>query len=146
MSVSKPAGRPLLKYKVHWHVMFTHFPISLYMASALFMVLHEFTLTACFEEAGFYLLLAATAVLIPTTLTGWFTWKRQYKAARTRIFTYKIRIAYAMLTLSILLIPLRVVFIPLSHTTWHFIYAAGFVALFLGSLAEGYYGGRLNHR
>jgi len=79
-----------IREHMHWHVVLTHFPISFFMVSAGFMVLHMFTLTGCFEIAAFLSLLAGTVMLIPTAATGWSTWKSKYKGANTKIFRYKI--------------------------------------------------------
>ena len=116
------------------------------MVSAGFMALHVFTLTECFEFTAFLCLLAGGAVLIPTTLTGWSTWKSKFKGANTKIFRYKIKISYAMIVLTLALIGARVYLVNMSHTAWHIVFSMGFVLLFIGAMTEGYYGGQLNHR
>lgn len=146
MSSPTLPGNASTKYRIHWHVLFTHFPVSLIMSSAGFMIAHVFTNVSCFELAGYITLISSAAILLPTTVSGWVDWKRKYKGAHTKTFIYKTRIAYAMLAVSIILIALRNIFLPAEHTIWHFVYAGGFVLLFIGALAEGYYGGRLNHR
>ncbi len=133
-------------YKIHWHVLLVHFPISFFTVSAGFMILHMFTNVECFELSGYLTLLAGAIAMVPTTFTGWSSWKKSYKGARTRIFLYKIRISFAMLALSLLLIVLRNVFLPGLHSIWHWVYGVGFALLFLGAMSEGFYGGRLNHR
>ena len=133
------------KYKIHWHVLFTHFPISFFMVSAGFMVLHLFTNVDCFELSGFLTLAAGALMMLPTTISGWLTWKSKYKGATTKIFLYKIRISFGMIALSLLLVAFRWVFSATVHTVWHFIYGVGFVLLFAGALLEGYYGGKLRH-
>ena len=135
------------KHKLHAHVLFTHFPISFFTASAGFMLLHMFTNTECFESAAFLSLVAAVALTIPTAITGWTTWKSKFKGARTKIFDTKIFLAAFMISLGILLIILRTYFIERGeHTIWHYLFSFGFVALFYASMMEGYYGGPLNHR
>jgi len=129
-----------------WHVALIHFPISFFTVSAGFMVLHMFTLNLCFEVAAFLCLVAGAAMLIPTTWTGWSVWKSKYKGADTKIFRYKINISYAMIVLSLVLIGVRGYLVNKSHTIWHIVFTIGFVLLFIGAMAEGFYGGRLNHR
>jgi len=146
MSQTAPAGRAVLKFKIHWHVLVTHFPIALFLASAAFMALHLFTATECFELAGYIMLAGGAIMLVPAVVTGWITWKGRYRGVRGKIFVPKIRIAYAMVGLSAALLIFRGFFVHTEHTLWHFVYGVGFVILFLGALAEGYYGGRLNHR
>jgi uncharacterized membrane protein len=140
------AGQTKLKYKIHWHVLFTHFPVSFFALSSGFMILHLFTYQHCFELAAFVSLLAGALILIPTAVSGWSTWKGRYKGMRGRMFLYKIRVAFGMLTLSLLLILTRLVFPPPLDTAWIYIYAAGILSLLAGAMVEGFYGGRLNHR
>jgi uncharacterized membrane protein len=99
MSTSTPLHGIGTRYNLRWHVIFTHFPISFFMVSAGLMALHLFTETECFELAGFLSLVAGTVMLIPTTITGWRTWKSRYKGASTALFQYKIRIAFGMIAL-----------------------------------------------
>ncbi len=140
------SGRATSRYQLHWHVMFVHFPISCFMVSAGFMVLHLFTETGCFELAGFLTLITGAVMMVPTTLSGYLTWKSKYKGAATKIFLYKVRISYGMLALSLALLLFRAVFVSTEHTIWHSAYGTGFVVLVAGAFLEGYYGGRLNHR
>jgi hypothetical protein len=134
-----------LEKNLHWHVVFTHFPISFFMVSAGFMLLHVFTMTECFETSAFISLIAGAAVMVPTTLTGWWTWKTKYKGGKTNLFQYKINISFGMIGLSVLLIVLRFALMSVSHLLWHLTFLIGFLVLFAGALTEGYYGGRLNH-
>jgi uncharacterized membrane protein len=135
------------KHKIHTHVLFTHFPISFFTASAGFMVLHLFTNTDCFESAAYLTLVAGVVMTIPTAMTGWTTWKSKYKGARTRIFDNKIYLSIFMLALGTLLIFFRNYLIPKGeHTIWHYFFGFGFLALFFAAMMEGYYGGPLNHR
>ncbi|MCL7489687.1 MAG: hypothetical protein M8357_16085 [Desulfobulbaceae bacterium] len=146
MGNSAPAGRAKLQYKIHWHVLFTHFPVSFFLLSTIFMLLHLATRQGCYELAAFVSILAGALVLIPTTISGWLTWKKGYKGMRGKIFLYKIRIALAMLALSSGLVFNRLVFHPELHVVWMWLYAAGIALLLAGAMAEGFYGGRLNHR
>ena len=145
-------SRPNFNDRMHVHVMTTHFPISLFGAAFLFQILHLFPhqLTACFEVATNVTLLAATVTMIPTTLSGWSTWKTKYKGAHILTFQRKITIAFAMLGFSVVLAIWRVSFIgifeDIPYGTWHWLYLAGNTLLILGAVAEGYYGGHLNHR
>ncbi len=147
---SAPPGPAPRRYRIHWHVFLTHFPISFFGVAFGFQVLHLFLFPVCFELATNVSLMAGTALLIPTTLTGWLTWKGFYKGAKGLIFRRKISISLAMLALSIPLTIWRTVFLsafedaPLSP--WHWIYFAGNALLILGAIGEGFYGSRLTHR
>jgi len=146
MTLTSRARGILLRYKIHWHLLVTHFPISFFTASAGFMAAHVFTANECFEQASFLTLVAAGIALVPATLTGWYTWKKDYKGIRGKIFVCKTRISYGMLALTAILVSLRNVFLPGHHSIWHCVYAVGFLSLFVASIAEGFYGGRLHHR
>jgi hypothetical protein len=138
------------KYTWHWHVLLVHFPTSAFLGSFVFMMLHLITMTTCFELAAFVSLILGALVMIPTTISGWITWKRKYKGIKGKIFLSKIRISFAMIAVSIALIAYRSTFVTedldVLHNAWHFLFYVGGTLLFVGAVAEGYFGGRLNHR
>lgn len=136
--------RPFFK-RVWWHVLLTHFPISFFMISAGFMVLHLYTDSACYEKTAFLCLAAGTAALLPAAVSGWLTWQGRYHGARTGVFLRKMRIAYLIIPLGIALVSWRMFFKTTIHTAWHYLYSAGIVCLFVGVVLEGMHGGRLNH-
>jgi hypothetical protein len=144
---SKPQGLLSIIYEQHWHVVFTHFPVSFFIGSALFMILHfaSYANRNAYELASFVLLVAGMVVMWPTTITGWHTWKKHYHGAHAKLFLYKIRTAFGMIALSILLVAWRAAFPPPKDTFWFYGYAIGIFLLFIGSGIEGFYGGRLNH-
>jgi len=137
-------------YHVHWHVFIIHFPISFFVAAFGFQILHLFTRPVCFEDATNVALIAGSVVLIPTTWSGWWTWKTRYHGAHVFIFQRKIMIAFIMQGLSLALAIWRVGFTGAfenDHTSMaHWTYLFGNTLLMIGASAEGYYGGRLNHR
>ena len=61
-----------------------HFPISLFGVAFGFQILHLFIAPACFELATNVTLLGGAVMMIPTTWTGWFTWKGDYIDADLR--------------------------------------------------------------
>jgi len=146
MSNGAQAGQTKLKYKIHWHVLLTHFPVSFFLLSTGFMLLHLYTRRDCFELATFLSVLAGALVLIPATISGWLTWKGRYKGLRSKMFLSKIRIAFGMIALSLALVLIRIVFHPQLHIVWMWVYAPGILLLLTGTMVEGLYGGRLNHR
>jgi uncharacterized membrane protein len=143
-------GSPASHRRNHWHVLFTHFPISLFGTAFVFQVLHLFMAPVCFELATNVTLLGGTVLLIPTILTGWSEWRRRYHGASGLIFRVKVRTALAMAALSIPLVIWRIAALGLFEealeSPGHWIYLAGNTALIMGAIVEGYYGGRLNHR
>lgn len=138
------------RFRVHWHVILTHFPVSGFAGAFLFMTLHLVTRDRCMGAASFVALLAATAILIPTTFTGWLEWRTTYRSFMNKVFRNKIRMSAVMIPVAIALgtyqsqqpftSPDAVLTIP------HAIYFAGLALLMLGAMAEGYWGGRLHHR
>jgi len=143
-------GRVAPRYKIHWHVLLIHFPISLFGAAFGFQVLHLFIAPTCFELATNVTLIGGAVMMIPTAWTGWFTWKRDYKGAKIMLFQRKIRTALAMLAFSVPLVTWRIIFLGLfeeaPESPAHWIYLAGNTLLIVGAVVEGYYGGRLHHR
>ena len=146
MAEAAPPSRVALAYRVHWHVVFTHFPLSSFLAASLFMLLHVITDNNCYELASAICLELGVAAMPFTLLSGWLTWKKRFKGAATKTFLYKVWIGFAMLALSALLLFWRLAVVdPYADVAWHVAFAAGVFLLLLGAGAEGYYGGRLNH-
>jgi uncharacterized membrane protein len=150
MATVTELNSPKSAYHVHWHILIIHFPISFYVVAFSFQILHLFSRPECFEASTNVALIGGTIVMIPTTLTGWRTWKTRYHGAHVLIFQRKIIIAFILLGLSILLTVWRVALYDTfenSHASvMHWTYLFGNSLLMLGAAAEGYYGGRLNHR
>jgi uncharacterized membrane protein len=137
--------------RMHLHVLSTHFPLALFTVAFGFQILHLFLRqqAANLEFATNITMIAAVVMMIPTTMTGWLTWKSKYKGARVMIFQRKITIAFLMLAFSAALVLWRVGFFGIYEdmsSPWHWVYLAGIALLVAGAAAEGYYGGRLNHK
>ncbi|MCL4473261.1 MAG: hypothetical protein M1539_00725 [Actinobacteria bacterium] len=114
------------------------------------MSLHLITKEVCFARAAFVSLVAGTLVMVPTTATGWFTWKNRYNGVKGKLFLNKIRIAFSMIVISIITTLYQLIS-PIDYTTadydlGYFIYISGVALLLLGAAGEGYFGGRLHHR
>jgi uncharacterized membrane protein len=143
-------GVVLPKSRTHWHVILTHFPISLFGAAFGFQILHLFLAPACFELATNVALMGGVAALLPTIATGWSEWKAHYHGAKGLIFRRKIRTAFGMAALSLPLVLWRIValglFVEAPDSPEHWIFLAGNTFLIVGAVLEGHYGGRLNHR
>jgi uncharacterized membrane protein len=144
---TRPKGLVSIIYEQHWHVELTHFPVSFFVGSALFMILHfaSYSNRDAYELASLVLLIAGMIVMWPTTITGWNTWKGRYHGAHAKIFLYKIRTSFGMIALSVMLVVWRVAAPPPKDTAWFYVYAAGIFLLFIGTVIEGFYGGRPNH-
>lgn len=142
-----PAPREKPTFRIHWHVILTHFPVSAFTGAFIFMGLHLLLGDACWPRAAYVALLAGTVVLVPTTITGLLEWRSTYKRFMNKVFRYKLRIAAGMVPLSIALAVYQT-FVPFDDLAMlpHLLYFGGLGLLVLGSMAEGYYGGRLHHR
>ena len=143
-------GDGALVHQIHWHVLLVHFPISFFIAAFGFQILHLFMAPYCFELATNAMLIGGAFVMIPTVLSGWSSWKNRYKGAPGTLFKRKIVIGFIMLFLSALLAAWRTIgfgfFNEAGENPQHLIYLAGNTLLIVGAIAEGFYGGRLNHR
>lgn len=133
---------------MHWHVLFVHFPISFFGVAFGFQVLHLFFAPACFTLSSTVVLLAGALMMVPTTISGWRSWKINYRGAQTYIFKRKIITAILMLVTSVLLVGWRLLFYSIfteEPQAAHWIYMTGITLLISGAVVEGYYGGRLHH-
>ncbi|MDA8082414.1 MAG: hypothetical protein M0024_02005 [Nitrospiraceae bacterium] len=138
-----------MAYRLHWHVFLTHFPLSLFGTAFLFQIIHLYRYPECFELSSTITIALGSASLIPTVFSGWITWKKQYKAAQVSLFRKKIIIAVFLLAISIPLAIWRIVFPEMfSHEPsgiGHWLFFAGTALIIIGAIAEGFYGGQLNH-
>ena len=146
---TKEISKPRLSYKIRWHVLLVHFPISLFGVAFGFQILHLFIAPTCLEMATNLVLAAGALAMNPTTWSGWNSWKRNYKAANTMLFQRKITTAFIMLGFSLIVTIFRFFFYGHFgediHNIEHWIYMASTTGLIFGAVIEGYYGGRLNH-
>lgn len=141
-----PRRRP----KMHWHVMLTHFPVGAFTGAFLFMTLHVITRDDCHAQGASVSLLAGLSMLVPTTATGWITWRHKYKRSKIRLFRIKIWTSIAMLLVCAALVAYQTIhpfaLLDVSRRWEHALYFLGVASLMLGSFVEGFWGGRLNHR
>ena len=143
-------GRAILSYKIHWHAILIHFPVSFFLSAFIFQILHLFSNPIAFELATNVELFGGTLFMYPTVISGWFSWKKNYKGAWITLFQTKIVTSFIMLGLSTILSVWRFIFLSFfeeaPESPSHWIYLAGNTLLIFGAIVEGYYGGRLHHR
>ncbi len=148
-AASQPVVSPP-KRRTHWHVVLTHFPISMFGGAFGFQILHLFLAPACFELATNVALMGGVVTLLPTVATGWSEWKTHYHGVKGLIFKRKITTAFGLAALSLPLVVWRIAALGLFEeapdSPEHWIFLAGNTFLIMGAVMEGYYGGRLNHR
>jgi hypothetical protein len=150
MSATSESGKVLPRYKVHWHVVLIHLPISFFLATALFAFLFLIVPNPCFDFASLCTVFIGMIGLIPVIATGWTTWKTKYKGFRGMLFNRKIVTSFAMLAVSFILLVIHL----LSNLLFHFDGGIGWRAgnfigallLAFGSVIQGFYGSRLNHK
>jgi hypothetical protein len=150
MNISTEPGRALPKYKIHWHVVLIHLPISFFLATALFAFLYLIIPHPCFDLALLISLTIGLIGLVPVIITGWFTWKGKYKGFRGLLFNRKILTAFIMLVISLTLLVIHLLSNLLFHfggnIIWRTVYFIAVMLLAFGAGIEGFYGGRLNHK
>jgi uncharacterized membrane protein len=149
--MDKPVSSRLkIKYKIRWHILLVHFPISLFGVAFLFQILHLIFSPDAFTLTTTVVVLSGTIVMIPTTISGWSTWKHKYKGANTFLFQRKITTSFAMLGTSVALTTWRFlaysIFLNEPYIYAHWVFMFGTLLLISGSIMEGYYGGKLTHR
>jgi hypothetical protein len=149
MSDPKPTAGVRQIYKFHWHVLFTHFPVSFLMVAFGFHLLDILFAPPRFGLATDIVFIAAMGVMAPAALTGWHTWKTAYKGAKIMLFQRKIAFGWAMFAIGLPLAAWRTVYLINGiddQGPSHWLYLLGNGALIGGAIVEGYYGGRLSHR
>ena len=143
-------SRLRMTYNIRWHLLLVHFPISLFGVAFLFQILHLIFSPDAFTLATTVVVLAGAVVMIPTTISGWSSWKRKYKGASTLVFKRKIITSLVMLGVSLILTVWRFltysIFLDEPYNYLHWIFLFGTLLLIIGSIIEGYYGGKLTHR
>jgi uncharacterized membrane protein len=141
-------AKAIRDYRIHWHVLLVHFPISMFGTGFMFQTLHLIFAPDAFTLASAVVVTAGTVTMIPTVISGWMSWRHSYKGARTKVFTRKIIIAFTMLGVSVALTAWRLTFSSLFDeklSPAHWLFMAGTVLLITGAVAEGYFGGKLRH-
>lgn len=123
----------------HPHPMVVHFPIALFMASSLFILLTLFFQEGSFETAGFYLLILG-AVSSPFAMgTGLLTWWINYRWRLNYFVKRKIQLSIVLLIFEVILILWRISKPEVSHP----LYFAMMILLAPIVSLLGYYGGQL---
>jgi uncharacterized membrane protein len=138
-----------LNYHIRWHLLLVHFPISLFGVAFLFQILHLFFSPACFTLSSTTVIFLGAIAMIPTTTSGWSTWKSRYKGAGTYLFQRKIVTSYVMLAISISLTVWRFTYYSIftdEPNIPHWLFMTGTFLLIIGAVIEGYHGGKLRHR
>lgn len=114
------------------------------------MVLHLMSDRSCYALGAYVSLMAGSLVIVPTTATGWFAWKRQYKGFMNTLFRIKIWTSAVMIPIGIALVVYQTIHpfatLDVTHRWGHLTYFSGVLLLMIGSVIEGYWGARLHHR
>lgn len=76
--------------KLHPHPMFIHFPMGLLSFAVFMQFLFLYTGVESFETTAFHCIVGGTAGLVPSILSGLFSWWVNYKYATSNIFITKI--------------------------------------------------------
>jgi uncharacterized membrane protein len=123
----------------HPHPMVVHFPIALFMAASLFILLALLFQRGSFEIASFYLLLLG-AISSPFAMaTGLLTWWINYRFKLNYFVKRKIQLSILLLIFEAILVVWRISQVKISHP----FYVIMMVLLTPIVSLLGYYGGQL---
>jgi predicted heme/steroid binding protein/uncharacterized membrane protein len=125
--------------KRHPHPMVVHFPIALFMASSLFILLYLIFKNPSFEITSFYLLILGAVASPFAMATGLLTWWINYRLKFTYLVKRKIQLSVLLLIFEIILILWRGFQYQISHPIYFILIVllAPIVSLL------GYYGGQM---
>jgi predicted heme/steroid binding protein/uncharacterized membrane protein len=123
----------------HPHPMVVHFPIALFMASSLFILLYLIFKNPSFEITSFYLLILGAVASPFAMATGLLTWWINYRLKLTYLVKRKIQLSVLLLIFEIILILWRGFQYQISHPIYFILIVllAPIVSLL------GYYGGQM---
>ena len=123
----------------HPHPMVVHFPIALFMAASLFILLALLFQKGSFEIASFYLLILG-AISSPFAMaTGLLTWRINYRFKLNYFVKRKIQLSIVLLIFEVILIVWRISQLETSRP----LYFIMMVLLTPIVSLLGYYGGQL---
>ena len=123
----------------HPHPMVVHFPIALFMAASLFILLDLLFQRGSFEIASFYLLLLG-AISSPFAMaTGLLTWWINYRFKLNYFVKRKIQLSIFLLIFEAILVVWRISQVKISHP----LYIVMMLLLTPIVSLLGYYGGQL---
>jgi len=123
----------------HPHPMVVHFPIALFMAAPLFILLALLFQKGSFEIASFYLLILGTISSPFAMATGVLTWWINYRFKLNYFVKRKIQLSILLLIFEVILIVWRISQVEVSHP----VYIVMMVLLAPIVSLLGYYGGQL---
>ena len=123
----------------HPHPMVVHFPIALFMASSLFVLLYLVFKNPSFENTSFYLLILGTIASPFAMATGLFTWWVNYRLKLTPFVKRKIQFSILLLVFEVILILWRSAQAQISSP----VYFTMMVILTPIVSILGYYGGQM---
>lgn len=123
----------------HPHPMVVHFPIALFMAASLFILLALLFQRGSFEIASFYLLILG-AISSPFAMaTGLLTWWINYRFKLNYFVKRKIQLSIFLLIFEAILVVWRISQVKISHP----LYIVMMLLLTPIVSLLGYYGGQL---
>lgn len=133
-------------FRRHPHPALVHIPIGLAIGAALFQILGLAFGSAHTEWAAYCCLILIMLSLPPTVATGYFTWWINYECADSPIITWKRRLGWSSVVISLVAVGIRTFVvespIALNDTT-----VLTYTALLLGVSATvsitGFLGGKL---
>ncbi|WP_041584639.1 DUF2231 domain-containing protein [Syntrophus aciditrophicus] len=146
-SIEHPPAWVNLLLSKHPHPVSSHFPIALSVTAALFSIVSILFDLRIMELASFFNLVVATTVMPFTILTGYLSWRYNYR--RKNSFEFKAKILLSILLpfsmLGVLCLFGYQYFFTESYPTGpiHALYHVLVICTALNVVALGYFGGRI---
>jgi len=143
MTPQQTQAKPRLPYL---HPIPVHFPLALFPAAFVALLLYLYSGLTEFEHAAYIMLFFALLATPVAIATGFADWKLRYRGQMTSVFRIKIIGATSLTALSLpaLLIRLQhpeVTALPLAETGW--IYLGLLAACQVACIVVGHFGGKL---
>lgn len=91
------------------HAVSAHFPTALIPTCSLFLLLAVVCSYPPLEFAAFALLMVVLIGILLTMLTGFLLWRKNYQKVRSVIFNRKIRLAWVLLLVAVVILSWRLI-------------------------------------
>ena len=150
MAPKKREGQlSILFRKHHPHPALVHFPVALFVFSAVFFAIFLYTKRTSFERTSYHLLAFATLTSPFAVISGLMSWALHYQSAFTRIFALKITGSMMLMAVGAATLWLRTssgwtLIDPTAGMEKFAIYSSAIAGLALLVLGVAYLGGKIS--
>lgn len=103
--------------KFHPHPVMIHYPIALFLFTALMQIIFLSFKNPSFENAAFYSLFVSVISAFPATFSGIFSWWINYQKTLTSTFKIKLYFSIILLIIGVITLLLRIFIPEISFST-----------------------------